>query len=196
MHRWRCALLGAGFAWACGGTGTRELAPAVSASGPAHTASAQEVDMGYEFRVLQARERQLMAIHDRARGGELPQKIRSNLDQVWTYLRTSGVKAGHNVVVYREYDRAAGVMSIDVGVQVDSALPASSAIVPVTTPGGLVAATTHLGPYDRLGDASSALHEFCRAHDHPIAGPTWEEYGDWEGDPTQLRTDVFVRVAR
>ncbi|HKO89646.1 MAG TPA: GyrI-like domain-containing protein [Polyangiaceae bacterium] len=152
--------------------------------------------MNYEFRVLQAHERQLMAVHDQARGGELSQKIQGNLDKVWTYLRANAAKTGHNVVVYRDFDRATGVKTIDVGVQVPSALPGDGVVVPVTSPGGLVVATVHLGPYHKLGDASSALHEFCRTHDHPIAGPTWEEYGDWSDDPSQLRTDVFVLVAR
>jgi effector-binding domain-containing protein len=152
--------------------------------------------MRYEFRVLQTPERQLMAVHDQARGGELPQKIRGNLDKVWPYLRANSARTHHNVVVYREYDRAQGVMTIDVGVQVESALPGNGEVVPVTTPGGLVVTTMHLGPYDKLGDASSALHEYCKTHDHPIAGPTWEEYGDWNEDPAKLRTDVFVLVAR
>ncbi len=152
--------------------------------------------MSYEFRVLETPERQLMAIHDQARGGELPQKIIGKLDKVWPYLRANGAKTDHNVVVYRDFNRATGVMTIDVGVQVKSALPGNGEIVPVTTPGGLVATTVHVGPYNKLGDASSALHEFCRTHDHPIAGPTWEEYGDWNDDPNKLRTDVFVLVAR
>ena len=151
--------------------------------------------MSYEFRVLQAPERQLMAIHAQARGGELPQKIIANLDQVWPYLRANAANTDHNVVVYRDFDRATGVMTIDVGVHVESALPGTGAIVPVTTPGGRVVPTVHLGPYDKLGDASSALHEFCRTHDPPISGPTWEEYGDWNDDSSKLRTDVFLLVA-
>ena len=78
--------------------------------------------MNYEFRVLQTPERQLIAIHDQARGGELPEKIRANLDKVWTYLRANAAKTNHNIVVYRDLDRATGVMTIDVGVQVESAL--------------------------------------------------------------------------
>lgn len=152
--------------------------------------------MTYEFRIVQTPERLLMAIHDQAGPGELPRKIIGNLDKVWPYLRANGATTDHNVVVYREFDRAAGVMTIDVGVHVASALPGDGTIVPVTTPGGPVATTVHLGPYDKLGDASSALHEFCKTHDHPIAGPTWEEYGDWNDDPGKLRTDVFVLVAR
>lgn len=152
--------------------------------------------MGYEFHVLETPERRLMAVHDQAKGGELPWKIKSSLDQVWAYLRAHGGKFGHNVVVYRDYDRAAGVMTLDIGVQVEADLPGNGVVVPATTPGGLVVTTVHLGPYDKLGNASSALHEFCNTHDHPIAGPTWEEYGDWTADTSKLRTDVFVRVAR
>jgi len=151
--------------------------------------------MNYEFRVLQTAEHQLMAVHDQARG-DLPKKIIGNLDKVWAYLRANGAKTGHNVVVYRNFERATGVMTIDVGVQVESPLPGNGEVVPVTSPGGLVATTTHIGPYAKLGEASSALHEFCRTHDHPIAGATWEVYGDWTNDPSQLRTDVFVLIAR
>lgn len=160
------------------------------------TASTQEAKMSYEVRVLETPERQLMAIRDQAKGGELPQKIIGNLDKVWPYLRANGARTGHNVVVYRDFDRSTGVMTIDVGVQVDAALPGNGSIVPITSPGGLVATTVHIGPYAKLGEASSTLHEFCAANDHPIAGPTWEEYGDWNDDPSKLRTDVFVLVAR
>jgi effector-binding domain-containing protein len=194
MHGDRYALLVVGFACACGGSATRDPTPAAPVS--LRAASTLEAKMSYEFRVLQTPERQLMAVHDLAREGELSQKIIGNLDKVWTYLRANGAKTDHNVVVYRDFDRATGVKTIDVGVQVESALPGNGAIVPVTTPGGLVVTTVHLGPYDKLGDASSALHEFCRTHDHPIAGPTWEEYGDWNDDSSKLRTDVLVLVVR
>ena len=137
-----------------------------------------------------------MAIHDQVRGGELPRKIIGNLDKVWAYLRANGAKTHHNVVVYRNFERTSGVMTIDVGVQVESALPGNGEVVPVTIPGGLVATTVHIGPYDKLGEASRALHEFCNTHDHPIIGPSWEEYGDSNDDPSKLRTDVFVLVSR
>jgi hypothetical protein len=39
-----------------------------------------------------------------------------------------------------------------------------------------------------------AIHD--RAKGAELAGPTWEEYGDWNDDPSQLRTDVFVVVSR
>jgi len=152
--------------------------------------------MSYEFRVIQVPEHQLMAVGDRVTRAELPKKIISNLDKVWAYLRANGAKTAHNVVVYRDFDRATGLLTIDVGVQVDSVLPGNGEVVPSTSPGGTVATTTHIGPYAKLREASSALHEFCRTHDHPMSGPTWEVYGDWTDDPSKLRTDVFAQVAR
>lgn len=120
--------------------------------------------MSYEFRVLQVPERPLMAIHEQAKGGpELSQKIIAGANVVWPYLRSNHAATGHNVVVYRNYDREAGVMTIDVGVQVTELLPGDGTVVASSTPGGLVATTVHLGPYAELGKASSALHEFCKA---------------------------------
>jgi hypothetical protein len=75
-------LLVVGFACACGGATTREPTPAVPVDPSVGAASTPEAKMNYEFRVLQTPERQLVAIHDQARGGELPQKIRDNLDKV------------------------------------------------------------------------------------------------------------------
>ena len=151
--------------------------------------------MTYEFHITQAPERTLMAIHAEVHSGpELVSAIKGGLDQVWAYLKANGARGGHNVVVYRTFEP--GRMTIDSVVQVDAPLPGNGTVVPVTTPGGTVVATVHIGPYNRLGDASSALHQFCRMHDHPISGPTWEEYGDWTDDPSKLRTDVFVLVTK
>jgi effector-binding domain-containing protein len=159
------------------------------------TPPSERMTMDYEFQITHAPQRTLMAVHAEVHGGrELVSAIKGGLDQVWAYLKANGAKAGHNVVVYRTFEL--GRMMIDSGVQVDAPLPGNGTVVPVTTPGGTVVTTVHIGPYNKLGDASSALHQFCRMHDHPISGPTWEEYGDWTDDPSKLRTDVFVLVTK
>jgi len=137
----------------------------------------------------------MMAVHAQTKG-DLPQTIIGSLDKVWAYLRTANANAGHNVVVYRHCDPDSGVMDIDVGVLVDAPLAGDGMVVPASTPAGTVVATTHIGPYDKLGEASAALHDYCKQNGHPIVGPTWEEYGDWVNDPSQLRTDVFALVER
>ncbi len=151
--------------------------------------------MGYEFRLAEVPASNLMAVRARVNGGpQLSDAIHAGLDKVWAYLKSQGVKGGHNVVVYRHF--GADGMDIESGVLVDAPLPGDGTVVPVTIPGGKVATTVHIGPYQKLGDASSALHAFCKEHDHPIAGPTWEDYDHPTDDPTKLRTDVFVLVAK
>ena len=68
-------------------------------------------------------------------------------------------------------------------------------VVGSATPGGLVAAATHFGPYSGLGGAHDAVRQWCAANHRQLAGPSWEIYGHWEeawnADPSRIRTDVF-----
>ena len=61
-------------------------------------------------------------------------------------------------------------------------------------PAGLVAHTTHLGPYDTLGQAYDALHNWIHEQPGVDAGDApWEVYVDSPaevGDVSGLRTDI------
>jgi effector-binding domain-containing protein len=80
---------------------------------------------------------------------------------------------------------------IEVGVQVPGPFEGDGRVVCSATPGGTAARALHVGPYDKLGDAHDAVRLWCRKNNHPIAGPNWEVYGDWNEDPNQLETEVF-----
>ena len=62
-------------------------------------------------------------------------------------------------------------------------------------PAGTVAATTHFGPYNRLGEAHQAVIDWCNSHGHELIRPCWEPYphwiDEWNHDPGKIRTDVF-----
>jgi effector-binding domain-containing protein len=60
-----------------------------------------------------------------------------------------------------------------------------------STPGGAVATTVHIGPYNQMKSAHVAIHEWVRENGRHIAGPSWEVYGDWSDDPAKLRTDIY-----
>ena len=64
-------------------------------------------------------------------------------------------------------------------------------VVPLETPDGVAAMTTHYGDYGRLGEANAAILAWCRANGRMRAGPSWEVYGHWHAEPAQLRTDVY-----
>ena len=101
-----------------------------------------------------------------------------------------GAGAGRHVAIYWD-----GHINLEVGVEVDGPFVEEGEVVRSATPGGEVATATHFGPYDRLREAHEAIRRWCADRGHSPAGPNWEVYGhwqdDWNGDPAQIRTDVF-----
>jgi effector-binding domain-containing protein len=128
---------------------------------------------------------------------ELSATIRRLLDDVWSYIREArDLSPGHNVVVYRG-DLDAGPAPVEVGVQVGRRFEGTSAsgVRCVELPSGRAAHVTHRGPYDAMAPAYQALDRGIRDGGHVVAGPSWEVYGDWSADPSQLETDIYVLLA-
>lgn len=87
-----------------------------------------------------------------------------------------------------------GRISLHVGLQMAASFEGDERFQSSSTPGGLVAHTTLLGPYGRLGEAPKAITAFCAQHGHAFRGPNWEVYGHWTEDDSRLRTDVFYAL--
>ena len=113
---------------------------------------------------------------------------------VWNALRAQQIKPGRNVAIYWD-----GEIRLEVGAEIDVPFREEEGLVSSATPAGSTAIATHFGPYDQLGSTHRAIVEWCRAHGHRLAGPSWEIYGhwvdEWNTDPTKIRTDVFYQVA-
>jgi effector-binding domain-containing protein len=131
----------------------------------------------------------LASVTRRVPRAELSRWAPELLGLVWTFLKTAPLqKAGHNVCVYRK--PTGDSIEIEAGVQVSSTFEAQGDIACSRTPAGRAAHVVHIGPYRELGKAHDALIAFCEAQGCP-AGVHWEVYGDWEEDPSKLRTDVY-----
>jgi effector-binding domain-containing protein len=130
----------------------------------------------------------LAVVRDRATSATLVAKILGS--PVWDYMRAHGIKSGgHNVVVY--FDEGGPEFRIEIGADVFERFEGSDGVVCSATPGGIVAATRHVGPYSLLSEAHSAIHAWCRLNRRSHTGTSWEIYGHWNDDPTKLTTDVF-----
>jgi hypothetical protein len=122
--------------------------------------------------------------------GRVGQEFGRRLDQVYAAARAGAVHLdGQNVFIYRA--ATADQLTVDFCVGVTALFAAVGAVVPLETPHGVAAMTTHHGDYARLGEANAAILAWCRANDRPLAGPSWEAYGHWHEDPAQLRTEVY-----
>ncbi len=109
---------------------------------------------------------------------------------VWNALRSHGISgAGRHVAVYLDDQ-----INLEVGVELDAPFSGCGEVVSSATPAGLVAATTHHGPYGRLHQAHDAVRLWCTQNGHVMAGPNWEIYGhwidEWNDDPSKISTDV------
>lgn len=126
---------------------------------------------------------------------ELSRVVPDACGAVWGALRSHGIAgAGRHVAVYLDDQ-----IRLEVGVELDAPFAGCGEVVASATPAGLVATTTHRGPYNLLHEAHGAIHRWCRAHGHTPAGPRWEIYGHWDAgwdaDPSKITTDIYYLLA-
>ncbi|MBV8904635.1 MAG: GyrI-like domain-containing protein [Acidobacteriia bacterium] len=89
-------------------------------------------------------------------------------------------------------------LTLEIGMPVGAAPGTSDDEVKAATlPGGPAAATTHVGPYDKLPEAVQALGQWIQQQGlTPVGGP-WESYITDPGqlpDPKDWKTEVFWPV--
>lgn len=132
----------------------------------------------------------LAVIRRQVRSSELARVVPQGCGLVWSAVQAQGAHAGRHVALY--WDAA---IRLEVGVELHGPFDDTGEIVRSMTPGGLVATTTHFGPYGGLRAAHDAVHRWSRANSRALAGPRWEVYGHWQNDwiehPSRIRTDVY-----
>ena len=144
----------------------------------------------HEVREVVVAARPLAGVRARVMRGHVAQVFARHLDQVYAASRAGAIALdGQNVFVYRE--ATGDELLVDFCVGVTAPFAATADVVPLETPAGVAAMTTHHGEYGQLHQANAAILAWCRAHKRAIAGPSWEVYGHWHADPAQLRTDVY-----
>ncbi|WP_020476034.1 GyrI-like domain-containing protein [Zavarzinella formosa] len=152
--------------------------------------------MEYDIRLEQLSGRPLAVVRRLAKSGELSKVVPAACGLVWGVIRSQQITgAGRHVAVYLD-----GQINLEVGVELDTPFAGHGEVVRSATPAGLVASTTHYGPYGLLHGAHEAILRWCRDNGHALAGPSWETYGhwidEWNNDPSKIRTDVsYLLVA-
>jgi len=152
--------------------------------------------MKYKVVVTISGEGLVAAVRTSVRIGDVASAWKLALDQVCDYLRTrKEMRPGHNLFLYHHPDSRDDAMIVDFGFQIASPIDRHGNVQCVVTPGGEVASTVHVGPYDRLAEAHSAIHAWCAADGRRIAQTSWETYGDWSTDPAMLETKIKYLLA-
>ncbi len=142
--------------------------------------------MANVVQVKQVQAQPIAVVRRQAKAAELSRVVPDCCGEVWNFIRSSGITgAGRHIALYLDC-----VMNIEVGVEVAGPFVSDGNVIYSETPAGTVAEATHFGPYNRLGDAHDAIHQWCSANHRELAGPSWEIYGHGTDDPAQIRTDV------
>ena len=93
------------------------------------------------------------------------------------------------VFLYHHPGRGQPAMDIDFGIEVSQSFADAGSVKCVSTPGGLAATSTHLGPLNGLPQTHMGIHQWCAANGHKFGGYSWETY-EWGDGPEPIRTIV------
>jgi hypothetical protein len=147
--------------------------------------------MEYSIRLEQHQGRPLAVVRRDAAVQDLATVVPNACGAVWGVVRARQIRgAGRHVAVYLD-----GRITLEVGVELDAPFGGYGEVVDSATSSGLVAATTHYGPYGLLHEAHQSIRRWCLNNGHVPAGPNWEVYGhwkdEWTNDPSRITTDVY-----
>ena len=117
----------------------------------------------------------LAVIRRQAGAADLSRVVPECCGLVWNAVRAQKTQAGRHVAIYWD-----GTIRLEVGVELHGPFAEHGEVVRSATPAGVVASVTHLGPYGGLSAAHGAVHDWCKAGNHRLAGPSWEIYGHWQ----------------
>jgi AraC family transcriptional regulator len=153
----------------------------------------------------------VLVVRRRVKRSEIAAAIGEALPHVFMYAQRNGIAlAGLPFTRYIEV--GPGLLTIEPGMRVaapsEEAKPIDAAgttaagageVKADVLPGGPVAVTTHVGPYDSLSDAYGAIQQWIEGEGLAAVGTPWESYVTDPGehpDPKDWRTEVFWPLAR
>jgi effector-binding domain-containing protein len=124
---------------------------------------------------------------------EIPARIRGMFDITYSWLRSADVRqAGHNYALYDKCTKHS--LRVRVGFPVSGPFHDTESIHCIEFSPGPAAHATHIGPYVNLHVTYRLLAEWCLQEHLPLSGESWEIYGDWNDDPSKLKTDLYLAL--
>lgn len=142
--------------------------------------------MDYQVQVATVPARLTAIVRRRAKQSELPKVVPAACGDAWALARALNLsRPGRHVALYLDCE-----MNLEIGMEVEQPFTGNDQLICSSLPSGRVASTVHQGPYQLLANAHRAVQEWCAQHGLPLAGPSWEIYGHWTDDPSQLYTEV------
>jgi effector-binding domain-containing protein len=160
------------------------LSDAYSAIGAPHT----RIGMDHSVSIVTTAATPTAVIAQATTWAEFPTLWGRLLGDVWTFLRTTDLRPGRNVMLYKD-----DVPNVEVGAEVAGAFTPSGRVVPSALPVGRAARTVARGApsLEGLAAAHEAVLAWCADRGLETMGIRWEVYDHWRDDPDRFETAVY-----
>lgn len=152
--------------------------------------------MTYEFAIHRTPETAIISIRDQVEEARFPAFLAMAFPELFAHVgRHAVIATGHPFVIYHAFgpDR----IDAEVCVPVAGPAPVDERIQAHVLPEVTIVRTLHVGPYEELGAAYQALHEWVGDHGYAPAGPIRERYLTGPAEmlpPAEYRTEIDMPV--
>jgi effector-binding domain-containing protein len=123
---------------------------------------------------------------------EIGSVMQQAIPQLWSYAASRG--AIPRAIFARYYSVDPAHVSFDVGVTIASPIEGAGEVEAKTLPGGEVAYTLYIGPYDGMQPAYQEIDAWIASSGRKSAGAAWEVYlsdPQSEPDPQKWKTEIY-----
>lgn len=165
--------------------------------------SKQENTMTYTISAKEIAEQPILCVRRDVTRDQFSADIPQDIGAVAGELQRLGVRPlGAPVVVYVSMESSEDGddrFTIETGAPVAGLVAASAGFTNSATPGGLVAATLHTGPYEGISDAYVELAKWVQENGYEGAGPAFDVYitdPQEVPDPKDYQTEIVWPVRR
>jgi effector-binding domain-containing protein len=149
--------------------------------------------MGYEVTVKEVAPETFAAVRGTYQITELGQVMRREFGRVMAAITAQGARpSGGASTLYQCWTEDA--VDAEIAFTIDGEFAPQGDVKPGTLPGGSVAFTTHVGPYDQIAAPYYAMQEYAESNDLTLANTMWERYLTdlaTEPDLTKHVTELF-----
>lgn len=151
--------------------------------------------MEYEVKVRDTVAQPMVSVRGHTPTAGMPEFFQRAYGEMFGLLGQLGVRpAGMPVTIYHDQEFKVEDVDLEVAVPIAEPVEGAGRVAAGTLPGGPVAYTLHVGPYDEIGGAYRALADWTAAQGREMAGPPRECYLVSPGEtqnPNEYRTEVI-----
>ncbi len=153
--------------------------------------------MQYEVHVRETADQPVATVRDRTPVSGFPAFFQGAYGEILGLIGAAGIQpAGPPFSIYHDPEFTDDDVDVEVGFPVARAVASAGRVVGRVLPGGPVAETLHVGPYDEVGPAYRAVAGWVQEHGHEMAGPPREVYlvGVGMAEPAEYRTEIVFPI--